>query len=101
MHRQGDGRPMRYDWDDQKDEANRANHGIGFEAMEGFDWTFAALLETQVVDFEQRELWAGPIGNNLFAVVTTERHGDTIRVISLRRATNPEKALWRKEFHHG
>lgn len=92
---------MRYEWDDAKNAANRSKHGIGFEEMSGFDWDFAALLDAQTTDFEARELWAGPIGSRLCAVVTTERHGNTIRIISLRRATNAEIHLWRKEFDHG
>lgn len=92
---------MRYDWDPRKDVLNRRNHGVAFEAMHGFDWDFAILLDVQHVGGEERELWAGPIGNGLFAIVVAERGGDTIRVISLRPATNPEKAIWRKEFHHG
>lgn len=92
---------MRYEWDAAKSVANRSKHGMGFEDMSDFDWDFAALLDAQTVDFEARELWAGPIGNNLCAVVATERHDDTIRIISLRRATNAEIRLWRKEFAHG
>ncbi|RMC37513.1 BrnT family toxin [Paracoccus alkanivorans] len=92
---------MRYAWDDEKNTANRQKHGIDFNEMAGFDWDFAALLETQTIDFEERELWAGPIGNRLFAVVVTERHGAVLRIISLRRATNTEINLWRKEFSHG
>lgn len=92
---------MRYDWNEAKNAANRRKHGLGFEDMAGFDWDFAALLETQAVNYEVRELWAGPIGDKLCAVVTTERHGNMIRIVSLRRATNTEIALWRKEFRHG
>lgn len=92
---------MRYEWDETKNAANRRKHGIGFEEMAGFDWDFAALLDVHAVDFEARELWAGPIGDRLCAVVTTERHGNTIRIVSLRRATSTEIRLWRKEFDHG
>lgn len=92
---------MRYTWDDEKNAKNRQKHGIDFDEMSGFDWSFAALLDAQIVDLEERELWAGPIGNRLFAVVVTERHGAVLRIISLRRATNTEIALWREEFSHG
>jgi len=30
-----------YEWDDAKNEANKLKHGIGFEAIEGFDWSSA------------------------------------------------------------
>ncbi len=100
---------MRIEWDQAKNATNREKHGLGFEAMERFDWDFAALLDTKTLDTktldgEARELWAGPADSLLVAVVVAEREGEdeiVLRIISLRRATNAEKALWRQEFHHG
>lgn len=92
---------MRYEWDDAKNALNRRKHGIGFEDMARFDWDFAVLLQQQVVAFERRELWAGIIGDGIFAVVVTERHGDITRIISLRRANNVERRIWQREFHDG
>ena len=89
-----------YEWDEAKNEQNKANHGVSFEDMTSFNWDFALLLDIQHVDGEERELSIGPIAVNLYAVVTTVR-GQKTRVISLRRATNAEIRTWRKEFQHG
>lgn len=92
---------MNFEWDATKNETNRVKHGIGFEGMAKFCWDFAICLDVQVVDFEDRELWVGPIKSGLFAVVIVEKTEGVTRIISLRPATNAEKAIWRKEFHHG
>lgn len=92
---------MSLEWDETKNAINKVKHGLGFEAMARFDWNFAICLDAQFVKGEERELWAGPIDAGLFAVVTVEQSENTLRIISLRPATNTEKAKWRKEFHHG
>ena len=92
---------MHYDWDETKNRINKANHGIAFQEMARFDWGFAICLDAQIVGFEERELWIGPIAAALFAVVTVERNEDALRIVSLRQASRLEKSEWRKEFHHG
>ena len=87
---------MAYEWDDNKSEQTRRTRGFGFEIMEDFDWNFAALFDVQTVDFEERELWIGPIGDTLYAVVITMRGGVT-RIISLRYATPYEINIWRDQ----
>ena len=72
-----------------------------FQEMARFDWGFAICLDAQIVGFEERELWIGPIAAALFAVVTVERNEDALRIVSLRQASRLEKSEWRKEFHHG
>ncbi|WP_298938554.1 BrnT family toxin [uncultured Ruegeria sp.] len=48
---------MNYEWDSAKNTTNQEKHGLSFDAMDRFDWTFALCVETQVVDHEERELW--------------------------------------------
>ena len=91
---------MHYEWDPEKNRKNIDKHGIAFEAMSYWDWSLSLLLDVQVVSGEERELSVSPLTERLFAVVVTER-GETLRVISLRRATNAEIRAWRKEFQHG
>lgn len=92
---------MNYEWDDTKNAANKAKHGIPFEDMERFDWDFAICVDAQTVDFEERELWLGPIATNIVAVVTVERGNDTVRIVSLRPSTRAEFTLWKKEIQNG
>jgi len=91
---------MDYQWDQAKSDANRRGRGFGFDIMEDFGWLAALCLDVQRVENEERELWIGPIKDRLYSAVITERD-EVIRVISLRRATNNEISIWRKEFHHG
>ena len=91
---------MIYEWDEAKDLVNQRKHGLSFGKIYSFDWDYAICIDTRLVDLEERELWIGPISPSLCAVVTTERI-NSIRLISLRRATQAEIALWRKEFQDG
>lgn len=91
---------MDYEWDAGKSEATRKLRGFGFEIMEGFDWNFSFDPEIQSIDGEEREAWIGPIDNQLYVVVATQRE-NALRIISLRLATNNETRLWKKEFQNG
>jgi len=87
------------EWDHAKSEANRKARGFGFEVANDFDWDFALGPEIQYVDGEEREFWIGPIGNDLYALVITERV-DATRVISLRTVTKLEYREWRKRMNN-
>ncbi len=87
------------EFDTAKSQTNLKARGFGFEIMEDFIWDYAILADVQIVDFEERELWPGPIANQLFAAVGIELE-DAFRVISLRFATNLEIEMWRKEFRN-
>jgi uncharacterized DUF497 family protein len=83
-----------FEWDDAKNAANLAKHGISFEEA-------ATIWEGPVVtgpdethDLEVREKSFGLIGGiAVVCVVHTERN-DKIRIISARKATKKE----RREF---
>ena len=89
---------MQYEWDDEKSKSNRVKHGIAFESMEDFDWSFARLDEIEHVEGEEREAHVGPIGMTLYRGILTER-GDRLRIISIRRAENAEIVRWREDYH--
>lgn len=84
-----------YEWDEAKDADTRQRRGFGFEIMQNFQWDFAICAEIEHHDDEEREKWLGPIGDTVFMAVVTMRE-PKIRVISLRRATRNEIALWRR-----
>lgn len=88
---------MTYEWDEEKNRANKAKHGIGFEAMEGFLWR-SAVTGIDDDDYgELREFADGFIGLTLYRVVFTQR-GEAVRIISLRKATRSESANYAKEI---
>jgi uncharacterized protein len=83
---------MRYEWDDQKNTLNKADHRIGFEAMVGFEWNTAVTGIDDREDYgELRETALGFIGERLHFLVYVALDDDGIRAISLRRASNNEK----------
>ncbi|HEX5726868.1 MAG TPA: BrnT family toxin [Longimicrobiaceae bacterium] len=82
---------MSFDWDRQKAEANFAKHGIRFEDAVG------ALLDERAVTIpdddpdEERSVTVGmDVLGRLVVVVYTWR-GETIRLISARKATRTEE----------
>jgi uncharacterized DUF497 family protein len=84
---------VRYEWDAVKEAANRAKHGLGFEAATRFDWSAAREIEDRRYDYGERRWRAiGRIDGRLHVLVYAVR-GDLIRVISLRKANTREARL--------
>jgi uncharacterized DUF497 family protein len=84
----------RFEWDEDKNRANRRKHGISFEeAATIFDGPVFS-VEDEGHDDEVRERSYGLIGGAVVAcVIHTDRDG-TIRIISARKANRNE----RKDF---
>lgn len=84
----------RFEWDDVKAEANHAKHGVTFsDAASAFDDPNGVY-----VDDGAREGVTVLVGFStsarLLTVVHVEIEDDRIRIISARRATNGEAALY-------
>lgn len=77
---------------------NRAKHRVDFTEAERFD--FETCIEFDVTemaqDGEERVMAIGFIGVHLHVLIYTER-GETMRLISLRRATPEETRLYHAE----
>ena len=81
----------RYGWDEAKRLANLEKHGIDFVGVEAVFEGYTVTIEDQRLAYgEQRFVTFGLLQGTLVAVVHTERN-DTIRIISIRRATRIEK----------
>jgi Uncharacterized protein conserved in bacteria len=81
------------EWDDAKDQSNRAKHGVSFDLIEGFDWESALTREDARGDYgERRFVSLGEIDNRLYVAVWTMR--ETIRLISLRKANKREQRIY-------
>ena len=87
-----------YEWDEDKRSSNLAKHGIDFAIVEGFDWEHSIADEDDSAEGEPRFISIGPIGVKLYVLVWTPRGKDTVRVISLRPATKPERRRYEEEF---
>ena len=87
---------MDFEYDRQKSEANKAKHGIDFDAAQAL-WQDPALIEmpARAMD-EPRALaiapWAGPHGSAIF-----RRRSERIRRISVRRACAEEVKVYESE----
>lgn len=92
---------MRFEWDPAKEALNRQKHGLSFGEVTGLFTSGADYLEvhdTNHDDEEDRFIAIGPVVRGVVLVVFTERHENTIRIISARRATKNETALYRKHL---
>ena len=84
-------------WDEAKDRRTLEKHGIGFEAVERFDWSEAQVREDTRGGYGERRFVAtGLIGGRLHVVVYTERIG-AYRIISLRKANPRERKRYERQ----
>ena len=82
---------MKYEWDEQKREANLVKHGIDFTEVENFEWDTAIETIDNRKDYgEQRWVAIGQICNRIYVLIYTLR-SNIIRVISLRKANTRER----------
>ncbi len=78
-------------WDEAEREENLGKHGIDFVGVETLFEGFMATIEDDRLDYgEQRFVTFGVMEGRVVAVVHTER-SDTIRIISIRKATKREE----------
>lgn len=83
---------MEFDWDEAKNAANIAKHGVGFAtASRIFEGPVLSWTDDREDYGELREHSIGVVDGVLFlAVIHTERDGK-VRIISARRANRTER----------
>lgn len=86
---------IRFDWDEMKNVSNRKKHGIWFEeAQQVFDDLNAIVYndsENSIRNEDRFILLGQSSAARVLVVVHCERdHGNTIRIISARKATKKE-----------
>jgi uncharacterized protein len=89
---------MKFEWDDDKAQANVEKHGVSFgeatevfydpDALEGYDADHS--------DDEARFFIIGLSSRRLLFVVYAEREGDVIRIISARKAVRKERESYER-----
>lgn len=89
---------MKFEWDPKKAESNFAKHQISFaEALTIFESNYL-----EVGDLSSEEARFKAIGVSLLikvlVVVYCYRENDIIRIISARKATKHEEALFQKRI---
>src|SRR5437879_643862 len=90
---------VRVEWDEEKNEANRAKHGIDFETAKlVFEDPYCITFVERIIGGEQRWHALGWIEDVITAVVVhtyrEEGSDELIRIISARGATRKEKKLY-------
>jgi uncharacterized DUF497 family protein len=87
---------MRFAFDESKNRANEAKHGIDFVEAQGL-WLDPDLLRLPArSDAEPRFLFIGKIRDQHWSAITTYR-GETIRLISVRRSRTREVQAYEGE----
>ena len=84
---------MKFEWDEQKNEENIRRRGLDFvDAMEVFSHPMLVQLDTRYDYGEDRWIGIGMTHSRVVVVVFTERDdGETIRIISMRKALKHER----------
>ncbi|MBU6359855.1 MAG: BrnT family toxin [Chloroflexota bacterium] len=89
---------MKFEWDEDKRQINKENHGIDFADL---DLVFAGLTittEDTCEDYgEIRYITFGLLMNRVIQIVHTER-GEHLRIISARKATKNETRQFIADF---
>jgi uncharacterized DUF497 family protein len=90
---------VRFEWNDQKAIANLEKHGVSFgEATEVFyDPNALEDYDPTHSDEEERFFIIGLSSRRLLYVIYAERAGDTIRIISARKADKAERKFYERE----
>ena len=97
MANPGYNRPMRLEWDEQKNQANIQKHGLDFaDAWEIFTMPMLVAADDRKDYGEDRWIGVGLLKAFVVAVVYVERDEDVIRVISLRKALAHERAEYER-----
>ena len=90
-----------FTWDEGKRRENLKKHGVDFQdAAEMFTGPMLVRLDAREDYGEDRFLGYGFIQGMLMAIIFTEPEPDTIRVISLRKASKNEQAHFEKEIRN-
>ena len=83
-----------FEWDDNKNAANRKKHGISFEeAMAIFDGPILTKPDERHHS-ELREISFGRLGGEVVVCVVHTRRGAETRLISARKANRAERKLF-------
>ena len=87
---------MKFEFDSTKSASNRSKHGVDFQAAQAL-W-LGPLVELRARDeTEQRMLVIGKIGRVYWSAIVVYR-GESIRLISVRRSREDEKAIHHQHF---
>jgi uncharacterized protein len=83
---------MQFEWDEDKNRRNQQRHGLNFtEAERVFTPALFVDIDDREDYGEERYVGLGLLDGRVVVVIFTQPDGNTIRVISLRKATSYER----------
>jgi len=84
---------VKFKWDEQKNKANIRKHGLDFaDASQIFDGPMLVRLDTRQDYDEERWITIGMTKGRVVVIVYTEQNkGETILIISMRKALKHER----------
>ena len=86
---------VQFEWDEAKNRANVAKHGIGFETAKRIFDGLAFIRPDRRKDYgEERYIGIGRVESAVIVVAYTERRG-RLRLISARPASRKERQSYR------
>jgi len=95
-------REYRFEWDENKNLQNIKKHGFDFaDAGEMFRNVLLAHPDNREYYGEIRWIGVGAIRGRTAVVVFAERSPETIRIISLRKASRSESKAYEKAIQDG
>jgi len=89
---------MNFEWDEPKNEANQRRHSLTFDdaALVFFDPVRRSVIDDREDYGEERLTMYGHSGGRLLAVTYTMR-GESVRIISARKVTKPERRKYEND----
>jgi uncharacterized DUF497 family protein len=89
---------LQFEWDPWKSEANERKHRVSFEeAATAFGDPFSLTIpDPDHSEDEDRHILLGQTSRDRLMVVIHTDRGDTVRVISARRATRRERRAYER-----
>ena len=90
---------MKYEWDEAKNRLNIRKHGIDFkDVIAMFEYPMVTFLDQRRAYREDRWVGIGMLRTMIAVAVFVERHGDTIRIISARKAKSHEEDIYKNKI---
>ena len=90
---------MKFIWDRLKNQLNIKKHGLDFaDAWKVFEAPMLVGIDEREDYGEDRWIGIGSMDNRVVVIVFTELNEDTIRVISLRKATTYERKKYEQTY---
>ena len=93
---------MKFEWDERKNEVNIDKHGFDFsDAYRIFDLPMAVEIDRRDDYGEDRWIGTGILDGRVVVVIYTEPDGETVRIISLRKALSKKKKNYEQYLKNG